>query len=173
MEENIILETYHDNNIKNIHTRIEYLKNNINQNSIKNGIYEVYDKNGKLYLKTQYKNNEKNGEYIIFYKDSQQIKLKTYFKNNKVNGTKISYYPNGKIEEYCYFFEDLPHGQYKKFNEKGEIIENSLWLDGKRLSYKSKIRNEFIEKVYPELFQVTWHPSRVMNWCFAIDDFDM
>lgn len=161
---NGIIETYHGDS-NNIYTRIEYVDN------IKNGIYEVYDINGNLLLKTYYKNNMKNGDFINYYPDSNLIKLKTTFINDKINGNKISYFPNGKIHEICYYNDDLPCGQYKKYHESGKLIETSFWNYGKRTSFYKMVQNEFIDKVYPELIQMTWHPNRVMDWCLSGEDF--
>ncbi len=184
MEKNGIIETYYSDSKKNIHTRIEYKDNK------KNGIYEVYNEKGDLILKTNYKNDMKNGDYILYYdknnnnnynkilslfKGEQKEELlyyrcKTTFIEDKVNGLKTTYFQNGQIEEICYYNDDLPHGQYKKYDESGKMIETSYWNYGKRTSLNKIIQKEFIEKVYPELIRITWHPKRVIDWCLSADD---
>ncbi len=158
-------ETVNDTGKTQIQSRIEY------KDGVKNGIYEVYNSNNILLLKTNYKNDLKDGNYLLYYDDGI-LKCKTCFKNNKINGNKVNYYKDGKIEEIGNYVEDLLHGEYKKYDTNGVLIEHSHWNYGRKMTRKEAHQRELHKNIYPELIRKTWHPKRVMDWCLTADDLE-
>ncbi len=158
-------ETVNDTGKTQIQSRIEY------KDGVKNGIYEVYNSNNILLLKTNYKDDLKDGNYLLYYDDGI-LKCKTCFKNNKINGNKVNYYKDGKIEEIGNYVEDLLHGEYKKYDTNGVLIEHSHWNYGRKMTRKEVHQRELHKNIYPELIRKTWHPKRVMDWCLTADDLE-
>jgi antitoxin component YwqK of YwqJK toxin-antitoxin module len=109
--------TFYDDNIKLNDIITENLTNcYINKNvclyskydfeiSYNNIIHKYYDENGYLYSITTYVNSKKNGLY------------------KRLN--------NNKLIKLCYYKDNILHGLYKYWNDKGNLIKNCYYKDGK------------------------------------------
>lgn len=127
----------------------------ITQDSI--GTKEIYFENGKLQAKGNYKNGQRNGEWIC-YKQNGKLKWRAYYLNGKENGVtecfdengswrKITMV-NGKINGLTIEFitdstgkQVYVYGQYEKCEETGlwiwkdkdqKIVAKQFYSNGKR-----------------------------------------
>ncbi len=89
-----------------------YEKNYLIINNWKQGIYK--DEYNGLYY---YKNDEFYGPYYRWY-DNGQLDVKCYYKNGKLHG---------QLCEKCYHKNDKLHDKYYRWDEQGNLIENSIY----------------------------------------------
>ena len=66
---------------------------------------------------------------------------KTTFINGKREGSVIDYYPNGRIRIITNYQNDKADGINKVFNEDGELIRRSLYIDDKQVLFESIMVN--------------------------------
>lgn len=69
------------------------------------------------------KNKENEGEWKYYHQDSPQPMSIEYYKNGKLNGKSVVFYKNGKIASETYYVNGVKEGIYKKFSEKGIVLE--------------------------------------------------
>ncbi len=63
----------------------------------KDGVWEEYHKNGRLFQKGTYKDNKKVGVWETYW-DNGQLQSKMPYKNNKRDGDYETYYYNGQLK---------------------------------------------------------------------------
>lgn len=60
-------------------------------------------------------------------------KTETYFVNGKGNGLSILWHPNGKKSMQVNLVDDKPHGQMTIWDDKGNVIEQKTYKNGKEV----------------------------------------
>ncbi len=139
---------------KKIKKEIFHTKN-VSGKNIKDGLYQIYYKNGKTWQEGNFKEDKLNGEWKIYFNNGQlkqtlnyenslrQGKSKVYYddgiiyqelnyKDDKMDGKNIFHHTNGKIMEVSEYKNDTLHGESKGFNENGSRAFNRIYLNGKR-----------------------------------------
>ncbi|PKR82205.1 hypothetical protein CW751_02415 [Brumimicrobium salinarum] len=69
-----------------------------------------------------FKNDRKNGVWILYFNDGETPKLEGTYVNNRPNGSFVKYHPNGKIKEQGTFEKRFYSDSLKRFNEEGILI---------------------------------------------------
>mgnify|MGYP002780795241 CR=1 FL=1 len=107
--------------------------------------------NGLIQIESEFFQDMINGEFIEYYNNGQ-IRCKLKYKNNKLieiievfdsSGNKLSpglfndgnglvniYYPNGAIYKQGHFKNGLKSGYWKFYNEKGDLLDSTLYEEG-------------------------------------------
>ncbi|MEX1191064.1 MAG: hypothetical protein WEA99_03760 [Brumimicrobium sp.] len=80
-----------------------------------------YPLEGKI-SEGEFKDDRKNGRWIIYYKDGVTPKIEGHFENNRPNGEFTKYHPNGKIKEIGTFNKNRYVDSLKRYNEKGVLV---------------------------------------------------
>ena len=70
---------------------------NKNSNGELHGEYELYYKNGQLYVKTTYSNGKKHGECKWYYPNGQ-LSIKQTCYNGELHGEYETYHPDGSLQ---------------------------------------------------------------------------
>jgi len=120
---------------------------------LKEGVYKVYDSNGKLYEQTDYKADKIDGKRTLFYPNGQAEIIEIYvqgnyqgpyqafyengnlkstgsFENNKAEGEWKSYYNSGKIKEIVVYRDNIENGPFKEFYENGNKKAEGQYKNG-------------------------------------------
>lgn len=69
------------------------------------------------------KDRQNEGEWKYYHQDSPQPMSVETFKNGKLNGKSVVFYKNGKIASETHYVNGIKDGIYKKFSEKGIVLE--------------------------------------------------
>lgn len=85
-----------------------------------------YPMEGKISEGT-YKDDRKDGRWIMYYKDGETPKTEGNFVNNRPNGPFIKYHPNGTIKEQGTFNKMRYVDTLKRFNEEGITVYESTY----------------------------------------------
>jgi antitoxin component YwqK of YwqJK toxin-antitoxin module len=133
---------------------VEYQSHNLV--SIRVGVWEFYDRSGKLTAKGNYANNLKTGtweEYTLgwdlkvkcqeSFAEGEKIKSTGYYSNNSKTGEWISTYEDGKIFSKCnYGNQGSQLGEQIYYYRNGNIMSKSTYNDkGKNIEYKEYDKN--------------------------------
>jgi antitoxin component YwqK of YwqJK toxin-antitoxin module len=94
----------------------------------RNGIYEEYDKNGKMYKSRTYKNDKREGEATQWYDNGNILKI-TYFKDDKEHGECKVYHENGEIGGHGWHRNGHRSGEWAEFKEDGKCIIHNMYND--------------------------------------------
>jgi antitoxin component YwqK of YwqJK toxin-antitoxin module/ankyrin repeat protein len=156
------LNVSYENGVK--HYEIEYKDGKINGKEI------FWYSNGVKETETEYKEDLLNGKTTSWY-SSGTLKSESEFKNGKQinnsttwyeNGAKYwedsfndkngnpkgkstSWYKNGNKEKEVGYLGDLPHGKYLKWDEKGNVLIDQDYLNGKMI--KDNLTQKNIEGI--------------------------
>ena len=88
----------------------------------------------------------KNGWEISKYNDGK-IRKKEFYKNGKLEGGTISFHENGKINLTGHYVNNLQHGRWEYFDDKGYLIQKIKFRNGvANISKKQLKRYEGIYK---------------------------
>jgi len=122
-----------------------------------------YDKDGKIKWKEiNYEDNIEKGnafEYgldgriitILVYKKGTLIGkeiINRYDKNNKKKNTWKKFYKSGKLKEEANYKNDLLNGYLKEYDEKGQLIKATLYINGTAQLFAEELDNLDIKKEY-------------------------
>jgi antitoxin component YwqK of YwqJK toxin-antitoxin module len=69
-----------------------------------------------------FKDDRKNGEWVIYYKDGVTPKVIANFENNRPHGTFEKFYPNGKLKEQGSFKGKRYVDSLKRYNTEGVLV---------------------------------------------------
>lgn len=132
---------------------------------ILDGTIEEYYKNGKILMRTPFKNSLKSGKMEAFY-ESGKIKTIRYWKNNRLDGISKSYHENGVLASKFPYINGSINGIVEIFYDNGNLesrtpVKNDViwetaenyYRNGKvksKVSYKNGIEEEVLES-YNEL----------------------
>ncbi len=85
-----------------------------------------YPMEGKISEGT-YKNDRKDGHWIMYYKDGETPKTEGEFVNNRPNGPFVRYHPNGEVKEKGTFNKRRYVDSLMRFNSEGVVIYESSY----------------------------------------------
>lgn len=131
----------------------------------KQGVYQMYDKEGRLMEEANYENDTLNGLRILYYEtgDTQSVEqhrmgifdgpYRTYYETgqlqmtgryeaNEMQGEWLRYYPNGQLMERVSFRENLENGPFTEYHENGKIKAEGTYRDGDNEQGLLKLYNE-------------------------------
>ncbi len=120
----------------------------------KEGIAYIYFPDSKIQQTFTYNNGKKEGLSKEYDKDGNIITLLEYNKDFLVNRERINrtdskglkqggwkeFYQNGGIKAEKYFKEDMLHGYYKEYDNRGKLVLTMLYENGTIV--KSKVEDE-------------------------------
>jgi len=133
----------------------------------KNGLCEGastgYYQSGEVYFKGSYENNKRNGNWIWYYKNGKKSK-EGYYQNDVAVKDWTEYHNNGNVSEsYTYNSKGELDGEYKMYDEKGNLYMKSQFKGDKLLSsryndlngnevyaYKGNADDYDLKKYYPD-----------------------
>jgi antitoxin component YwqK of YwqJK toxin-antitoxin module len=107
-----------------------------------------YPEDGKISEGT-YKDDRRDGHWIIYYNDGMTPRTVGEFKNNRPNGPFVHYHPNGTIRESGTFSKQRYVDSLARFNEKGIKVYEAAYNEagkesGKVVYYHDNGKPEFI-----------------------------
>ncbi len=102
------------------------------------GLYENYNKNGKIIQRWNYLNNQLDGLYELWHdtqndeikRSNGQLKHRSNYKNDQLDGLYEIWYPNGQLEHRCNYVNDQLDGIYELWYENGEAWPKFLYKNG-------------------------------------------
>ena len=123
-----MISQYRNDTIRNISkiysTNSDILDSNILNDGI--GKYKSYYSNNQLAIEYELINGVKEGIEISY--DSTGVKTtECQFKDDLKNGNFIIFHPNRKIATKCEFQNDILVGEYLKFHESGNLKSKTLY----------------------------------------------
>ncbi len=100
-------------------------------NAKDNSCYTIFynQKNNKV-SEGKIVNKIYEGEWIYYHENSPSIMTKEIYKKGKLEGKRIVYFKDGKVAEEVNYVNDLKEGVYKKFTEKGILLEETSYIKG-------------------------------------------
>ncbi len=117
------IEIYESGNVRTI----TYFKNEDNKLIIVKT--ENYFTNGQLESSTNFKNNQKHGEYTSFWENGE-MSSRGFFNDGKMDSIWKFWDSNGNIEGISNWRKDLKHGKWTAFYNSGQIKQESNFKEG-------------------------------------------
>ena len=102
-------------------------KNTLKNQSTERGLLKEYYKNGKLKSEDLYR---KNGllYYKNYYENGNLKEEGSYNNNDCCQGYMKQYYENGNLKEEGNYDDGQMNGEFKFYNNNGELIKNSKYI---------------------------------------------
>lgn len=97
-------------------------KYTISADSLKQGPYLAYFKNGSVREEAHYIDGKLSGERKIF-NSKGQIEIIESYENNQLNGPHKTFHANGQLKIDSEYSNDLLQGLLKSFDENGQLKE--------------------------------------------------
>jgi antitoxin component YwqK of YwqJK toxin-antitoxin module len=82
-----------------------------------------------------------HGPFLCFTVKNETLVKQYYFENNKLDGPVSEFYPNGNIKLEAKYYNGVPVGDWKEWNEKGELTVHRSFDDASRV-----MRNYFADE---------------------------
>jgi len=98
------------------------------------GNWKWYSREGQLTTEGSYILGRKEGEWKWYYDDGKLKLVKNYVKGN-LEGTVVRYYENGKKTSEKKYRIDQRHGEFRYYDETGELLYIRYYNDGLMLGY--------------------------------------
>lgn len=118
------------------------VSNNVKKIDAKESLsYYWYTSNKILETKGGYEGKILDGPYTSFYLSSN-LKEKGQFKKGLKNGEWITWFEGGKIHEISTWKKGLKCGVFKTFDDKGNLILEYNYADGKLNGYQTEYKDE-------------------------------
>ena len=118
------------------------VSNNVKKIDVKESLlYYWYSSNKILETEGGYEGKILDGPYTSFYLSSN-LKEKGQFKKGLKNGEWITWFEGGKIHEISTWKKGLKCGVFKTFDDKGNLIIESNYADGKLNGYQTEYKDE-------------------------------
>jgi hypothetical protein len=86
------------------------------------------------------KNDTLNSIKYVYYKTT--LTSQTILINGKKNGPVIDYYMNGEIKIITNYLNNKAYGLNKVYNERGQLIRRSVYIDDKQVLFEKREGNE-------------------------------
>jgi len=123
---------------------------------IKDGVFDYFSKNGIKNKTVTYKDNQKEGRYLLYYPNST-LKESGFYKNDHLSGKNIQYFENGIVKRECLLKYGMYNGKMTYYNESGIKIgegkcKNDGW-DGKWIKYDND-GNKLLNIFYGNLIKI-------------------
>ena len=103
--------------------------NSINEKALNGLVIEKWE-SGNIWLKGNYKNNEKDGTFTMYYQ-SGKMQNEEVFSNGIKNGKHVSYFENGNKELEGKYVNGLQEGSWVTYSSTGNIISKIKYSKGK------------------------------------------
>lgn len=102
-------------------------------NGKKHGVSRKYYPSGEIFSETEWKNGKKEGKYEAFYKRGEPY-MQCKYSNNMRNGLCLVRFKNGRIEMEANYLNNLRDGEWKFYNEEGDLLYTLQYDKGKLLN---------------------------------------
>lgn len=89
-----------------------------------------YDAEGKKTGEGREVNQMREGEWKFYHPGKNTVMSVENYSKGKLNGVRKVYFPDGKIAEETGYVNGIKNGIYKKYTEKGILLEDSNYKDG-------------------------------------------
>ena len=100
----------------------------------KQGKYEKYGDNGKLYIEANYTNDTLDGERKIYREDGTLEAVENYI-NGSYEGKYQSFYPNGQVKFEGEYTNNAMEGVWKGYYESGQLKEEVMMENNNENGY--------------------------------------
>lgn len=101
------------------------------ENEFPVGPWEIYNDYGGLSGKGEFdKDGKKQGVWLFYDKNGNLFK-KEDNNHGLLTNDYYTYFENEKVHFFAQYKNDTLHGKYQEYNEKGALIEESIYVDGK------------------------------------------
>ena len=101
----------------------------------KNGKFIRWFKNGKVESKGEFLNDLPNKKWFTWYENGKK-KAEGEFDQNIPNGTHFGWHKNGSKKMQVKYIEGILNGEYIIWDDKGKILKDLLFEDGKCINCK-------------------------------------
>lgn len=136
----------------------------VDENGVKNGLYQSYHRNGQSSETCSFKNGIKHGFCVIKH-DNGRVATECTYQDGCLEGEYTSYYADGHKRLECSFKMDKTHGTYRLFNHRGEIEVFYTYKNGmKHGPCEIRRYSDEVEKIQYKYDKMIRH-ERVIN-CF-------
>lgn len=150
-----IITTYY----KNLFSKKRQVKERyiVDENGVKNGLYQSYHRNGQASETCEFKNGIKNGFCVIKH-DNGRVATECTYQDGCLEGDYISYYADGHKRLECSFKNDRTHGTYRLFNPTGALEVLYTYHHGKKHG-PCEIRrcSDEVEKIHYQNDEIVKH----------------
>ena len=102
----------------------------VDENGLRQGLYESFYENGRPDLKCTYKDDKLNGLYENFWENGKPRKRYTY-KDDKLDGLYQRFDENGKLLIKCTYKNGKLDGLYESFYKNGKLLIKCTYKDDK------------------------------------------
>ena len=99
--------------------------------SLKNGYWITYSKEGNVEIECTYLNDTLNGPFILYYFNGN-IKVKGNMKSGDWQGKRIFYYLNGNIKNQGEYENGKLNGIWEYFDENGNLDKRIVYKNGEK-----------------------------------------
>jgi len=99
------------------------------KDGLKNGEFKISFENGNLIMKGKIINDKNEGKWVYYY-PSGELESEGNYKYNKPDSIWVWYFPNGKVKEKGIFVNGLREGNWKMFDEAGNISMENEYSKG-------------------------------------------
>ena len=100
-------------------------------NGIQDGKYTTWFKNGQMWNEQHWKNGNLDGKSTLWRDNGNKV-YELNYKNSRPVGKEIDWYENGQKQREINRNDDSEMtGKYTKWNEKGDITFECIYVDGK------------------------------------------
>ena len=110
-------------------------------------LYISYYHSGRVRIEGQFSNGDKAGLWKYYSRDGKLSTTEQYV-DGKLNGDQIFFLENGKIDRVTPYKNDEKNGISKKTDANGQLLFQTVYKDGKVISYSYLDKNN---KLVPEI----------------------
>jgi antitoxin component YwqK of YwqJK toxin-antitoxin module len=71
-----------------------------------------------------------DGKWTYYHYKSKTVMTTEFYKNGKLDGKRTVFYPDGKIAEETSYKNGIKNGAYKKYTDKGIVLEDAVFVNG-------------------------------------------
>ena len=97
------------------------------KDGMKNGEFKITFDKGHLVMKGNIVNDKNEGKWVYFY-PSGELESEGFFKNNLADSIWTWYFPDGKIKEKGKFIRGQRNGDWKMFDETGNVTLYNIYV---------------------------------------------
>jgi antitoxin component YwqK of YwqJK toxin-antitoxin module len=119
--------------VMDVKTKMDYgyMKGHTVKESIKHGHYVSYsNKDFKKVEEGQYKNGDKDGEWIDYYPGGKMPAVFTTYKKGELNGPMRQYDRMGKVSSEINYSKGEKDGKFIIYNEAGKVVKEKVFSNG-------------------------------------------
>jgi len=108
-------------------------------------IGENINNTDKVISSETYKNGENNGLAVFYYNYPTDTSSAYNYKDGLLNGKYFEYFKNHKKKTSGFYRNDKENGIKREYNESGELIFETTYVDGKQVSEKNILAEKYNE----------------------------